>query len=84
MERRTDQLNSSGREKLRGGSTADVLLGRLGERHLRRQDRGEVEGGEDREAVSRSEERVRYGRYWACGDGAEHFRELAVFVETEA
>lgn len=84
MERRADELDSGGGEELGGGSAADVSLRGVGDGEVGRDERGQVEGGEDGEAVADSEEGVGDGGDRAGGDGPEHFGELAVLVQAEA
>jgi len=83
MQGRARQLQRRRRNKLRRRHAADVLLCCSGEGHVGRQQRRDVEGREDSEAVAGGEEGVCHWRDGPGGDGAEQAGELAVFVEAE-
>ena len=89
MQGRAQQLNASRREKLRDACSADLLLYLLGEGKEWCNERREVEGCEDGEAVSEREQSI--AGCWDCSfDGAadggrwtKHFCELAVLIKAE-
>ena len=84
MQRCRDQLHARRSEELRYRRTRKEFFRRFREGDRGRDQRWEVEGCENREAVAGCEEGVGYGWDGSHGSsGTEKARELAVFVEAE-